>query len=402
MPRCALLVALGIALAACGADEPDGYGGTPIDFQLAGDPEDIRLYERLARAYERRTGARVRVIGVGDGKDHIAKLTSSFAARRAPDVFLLNYRNMGGFAARGVLAPVGGIDRSAFYAPPFQAFTYEDQLRCVPQNISSLVVYYNRDLLERAGVPRPGAAWTHEQFMDAARRLTRGDVHGAGLEPGAIRAAAFVWSGGGELTDDPVRPTRFTLDDPGARRGLEAMLAVAEVAPSAKEAESKSLEERFIAGELAMFFSSRREVPTFRTIDDFDWDVAPFPTVARPATVLHSDGYCVAKGGDVEAARRFVAFASGEEGQRILARGGRTVPSLKSVAASDAFLDPGRPPASSQVFLDAIPVMRALPTTRNWTAIEESVDLALEQAYYGRSSLDEAVARIEQETAGRF
>ena len=36
----------------------------------------------------------------------------------------------------------------------------------------------------------------------------------------------------------------------------------------------------------------------------------------------------------------FVAFATGEEGQTITALGGRTVPSLESVANSGAFLDP--------------------------------------------------------------
>ena len=46
------------------------------------------------------------------------------------------------------------------------------------------------------------------------------------------------------------------------------------------------------------------------------------------------------------------------------------MPSLRSVAESDAFLDPSQPPASSSVFLDTIPAIRQLPTISTWPEIE--------------------------------
>lgn len=406
MARPLTLVAIACALAAgCGDGGGGGKAGSgPLDFQFFGDAEEVRLYQQVAAAYERATGARVRVTGIGDRKDYLAKLTSSFAARRPPDVFLLNHRNMAVFAERGSLEPVAARLRNAddYYALPREAFTVDGQLQCVPQNASSLVVYLNLDLFESAGLGGPPADWNLAQFMEIAEKLTRGDVHGVGVEPGVIRVAPFVWGAGGELVDDTESPTRFAFDAGEGRAGLDALLAMARFGPSAKEAESKSLEERFLAGELAMFLSSRREVPTFRTIDAFDWDVAPLPVIAAPSTVLHSDGFCMAKAGDVQAAWRFVEFATGPEGQSILARGGRTVPSLKSVATSEAFLDPAQPPASSQVFLDSIEVMRRLPTTANWIAVEDAANLALEGAFYGRMSADEALRRIHAETDGKF
>ena len=51
---------------------------------------------------------------------------------------------------------------------------------CLPQNLSSLVVYYNRDLFDAAGVPYPEAGWTWAEFLDAAKALTR-DIDGDGL-----------------------------------------------------------------------------------------------------------------------------------------------------------------------------------------------------------------------------
>ncbi len=151
-----------------------------------------------------------------------------------------------------------------------------------------------------------------------------------------------------------------------------------------------------------MLLSSRRDVPLLRTITDFEWDVAPFPTDVEPASVLHSDGFCVAAGGDVEAAWDWVQFALGREGQEVLARSGRSVPSLRAVAESPAFLDPGESPARSQVFLDALEHMHRLPTTKNWTALEERADAILEELYYGRLGLDEALDRLARETDGQF
>ena len=152
-------------------------------------------------------------------------------------------------------------------------------------------------------------------------------------------------------------------------------------------------------GSLGMFLSSRREVPNFRTIEGFTWDVAAFPSAEERFSVLHSDAYCVPKAGNAAAAAAFVEYAAGPDGQRLLARSGRTVPSRPEVARSDDFLDPSKPPESSQVFLDAIPRIKRLPTDAQWTEAEDAADLALERMFYGDLSIDEAIERIDRETA---
>ncbi len=225
-----------------------------------------------------------------------------------------------------------------------------------------------------------------------------------GIDVNVIRTAPWVWSAGGELVDDPERPTRFTLDTPEARQGLENLLALQREgwAPTADEADAKAVDERFLDGSVAMLLSSRRDVPLLRTIDDFEWDVAAFPTDERPASVLHSDGFCMAKGGDGDAAWAWIEYALGPEGQEVLAQSGRSVPSLKAVAESPAFLDPADPPASSQVFLDALEHMQPLPVTQNWNGVEKLADDVLGQLYYGELEVDEALARLAQETDGKF
>jgi multiple sugar transport system substrate-binding protein len=394
-----VLVAV-LGLVACGDDDDSGGGSVDerISFQLFGDAEELEAYRDLVRRYREETGRSVQLIEIPDREAHLAKLLTSFGGGDPPDVFLINYRNFGGYAQRRVVDPPRDVNVGGLYPQSVDAFTVDGQLQCVPQNISSLVVYYNVDAFARAGVERPSRNWSYDDFVAAARALNAGDRHGVGVEPGIVRASAFVWAAGGEVVDRTNDPTRFALDTPEAKRGLSRLIALGEFAPSAKEAASRSLEERFMDGSLGMFLSSRREVPSFRTIERFRWDVAAFPQAERDHTVLHSDAYCVSKAGNPEAAHAFVRFASGFDGQTLLAESGRTVPSRKDVAGSPAFLVPSKAPESARVFLDAIPKIKRLPTDAQWTEAEDAADLALERAYYGDLSLDEAIERIERET----
>jgi multiple sugar transport system substrate-binding protein len=417
----AMLLAALLLLAGCGGsdDDQDGQENASVSFQVFGDAEELAAYREVVAAYERRKTGKVRLIEVADREAHLQKIATAFAGGQPPDVFLVNYRNFAGYAARGVLDPAGPrlerskvLRRRDYYSQPVKAFEYRGRLQCMPQNVSSLVVYYNRDLFREAGLQEPRSDWTFEEFRAAARRLTApapaGNAvrrYGVGLDPSIVRLAPFVWSAGGDIVDDPTDPQRFTLDTPRAREGLQAFLDLQggdRSAPTEIEAESKSLDERFLDGELGMFLSSRREVPTFRTIKDFAWDVAAFPRLREPASVLHSDAYCLPKGKRADAAWHFVEFAAGAEGQRILARSGRIVPSLRSVARSKTFLDPSKSPRSSRLFLDAIETMRRLPVASTWTELEDAVDLALKRAYYTELTVDETLERIERETKPVF
>jgi multiple sugar transport system substrate-binding protein len=406
MVRKVMVVAAALALAGCGEDgtEPAGKAPAPITFQVTGDPEETQVYGELVRAYKAATGGTVNIVNVPERDAHLAKLTTSFSAGRQPDVFLINYRNVGPFAARDVIEPVPrDFPRGDYFDIPIKAFEFGGKLQCVPQNASSLAVYVNLDAFAKAGVKVPKESWTYDEFIAAAEKLTDGKGnYGVGFDPNLIRTAPWVWAAGGELVDDDDAPTTFRFDTPEGRRGLQHMLDIRRkgLAPTFDEADSKGNDERFLEGSVAMYLSSRRDVPLLRTIKGFEWDVAPFPKDVEEASVLHSDGFCVSRGGKVAAARAFTEWSLGREGQEILAASGRTVPSLKAVAESDAFL--GQDPANSRVFLDALEHMHRLPTTEGWTEVEANANDVIESLYYGKLELDAALKRLAEETDGAF
>ncbi len=402
-----LFIILFVTLTACNT-KPES---NTVSFLVFGDPAEFAAYEKLVAAFEEaHPEIDVALGNIPSQGEYRQRLATEFSGGAPPDVMLLNYRRFATFADQGGLEPLGPyleksdiIQASDFYEPTIEAFMLNGQLWCIPQNVSSLVVYYNKDLFAAAGVPYPTNEWTRDDFVAAARALTQDtnhdgtiDQYGASIEPNIFRLAPFVWQNGGEIVDNPEQPTRLTLDSPEALAAFHWLvdLQVKEkVVPDAVAESAEESETRFLNGRLGMIFNSRRGVPTYRTITAFDWDIAPLPGGERESGILHSDAYCMAAASkNKEAAWTFIEFANSVDGQTIVAQSGRTVPSLKAVAESPAFLDPALPPANSQVFLETIPALGHVPLMTTWAAIEEAASEEIKRAFYGQVSVEEAAA----------
>ena len=410
-------VVLALLAAGCGDDDDDAAASgqsqrASITIQVSGEPDETAVYDLLLEAFEKEhTEIDGQVVPVARKADHIAKLVTSFAGGNPPDVFLLNFREYSQFVTRDAVLPLGerlagaGIDVASYHQPSLDAFTFDGDLQCMPQNISSLVVYWNKAVFQAAGVAPPETGWSWDDFRRTAAALTQGNVRGLGVEPSLIRLVPFVWSAGGKVVDDEANPTRLALDQPKSKEALSFLLGLVRdgYVPTAEEVAAQDLEARFIAGKLGMLLESRRVTPGFREVRTLDWDVAALPVDAQPATVLHADGFCIArKTKNPDAALAFVAFATGPEGQGISALNGRTVPSLKD-KADGAFLDPTSPPEHARVFLDAIPTIRRTPVLPTWTEIEDEAGLVLEKAFADPSySVDDVARDLDQATRELF
>ena len=98
----------------------------------------------------------------------------------------------------------------------------------------------------------------------------------------------------------------------------------------------------------------------------------------------------------------FIEFANTTEGQSIIARSGRTVPSLISIAESDSFLEPGLAPSRSRVFLDNAEIVRRVPVISTWEEIEDIASQEIERAFYGDVSAEEAARQTVKRTEEYF
>jgi multiple sugar transport system substrate-binding protein len=278
------------------------------------------------------------------------------------------------------------------------------------------VVYYNEDLFEAAGISLPTDGWSWDDFIEAAQALTTDtdgdgaiDRYGVVVEPSMYRMVSFIWGSGGEVVDDLDHPSTLTIDSPEALAGLEQFVSLGasgfNVVPPEEEVAAEADQDRFMRGGAGMYIQSRRPVPTLREIEGFDWNVVSLPVLDQPATVLHSDAFCMAADtANPDAVWSFIEFAGGEPGQLPMAETGRTVSSLIAVSESDVFLGgvpldcagacndgsppaspeavSSRPPANSQVYLDNIDVMHLLPSISTWVEVEDVFDAEFDRSLY--------------------
>ncbi|MBW3561104.1 MAG: sugar ABC transporter substrate-binding protein [Actinobacteria bacterium] len=413
----ATITVLALIAGACGSGNGTEDADIPLTFLLAANAEEVNGYEEMVAGFEEQTGLEVRMTPFARKSDLLARLTTGMSGGEPGDVFLVNWRTYGQFAAAGALAPVEPyleasqeLDAEMFAETPFDAFRYDGEtLSCMPQNTSSLVVYYHADLFEEKGLQPPREGWTWDDFVRTAEALTDGEHYGLGIDAELIKIAPWVWQNGGTFVDDPVTPTRLTLQDGATREALDWYLdlsLVHEVVPPDQEERSLDKLSRFLQGGLGMLLSSRVEVPTLRTIEDFDWDVGPLPAPtpdAEATTILHSDAYCISAGSDrKDDAWRLIEYAMGQRGQEILAESGRTVPSRTDVAESSAFLQPGSEPENSEVYLRNVERMRVSPTIGSWPKVEQVGDAIVEDLFYGRIPRDEGIERLHRETDPLF
>jgi multiple sugar transport system substrate-binding protein len=401
--------------AARAARPPDGRSPRTIAFSVWGDPAEKAAYEQLTASFNRReAGVTARLVHTPGQNDYLQRLAADFAAGAPADLILLNYRRFAAYAARGALEIIDPyvtsstlLQRAAFYPEAMAAFSRGGKLVGLPQNVSSLVIYINKGLFDRAGVPHPKDGWTWDDLLPVAKALTTGTgQYGIGIEPTTVRLAPFVWQNGGELVDDPAAPARLTLDRPESTEALQWFVDLQvrhKVAPDAAQQSAEDDESRFLNGRTAMFLDSRRAVPTLRTIKDFDWDVSPLPGRRQRASILHSDAYFLtAASRDKPGAWAFMEYANSPQGQTVVARTGRTVPSLRGVAESPAFLTAEAKPASNRVFLDAIPFVRRTINVEATEQIEQIVNNEIKRSFYGQASVAEAVETATARTAALF
>jgi multiple sugar transport system substrate-binding protein len=205
--------ALGLAAAACARETAASDTVTLELANWASHLEGAIEREVLDSFAAAHPGARVVQQNAGTGQaEYRERILTSIAAGAPPDVFLLDNIDVPAFAERGVLLDLRpflgrvGVDLAAYDSTVLAIFRRGDAVYALPKGSSPMVVLYNKDLFDRAGLPYPAADWTWDEFLAAAKVLTR-DTDGDGTIDQwgtAFDRRVFVWNswilaGGGDV-----------------------------------------------------------------------------------------------------------------------------------------------------------------------------------------------------------
>lgn len=101
------------------------------------------------------------------------------------------------------------LTREQYYPGVLQSAIYEERCYGLPWIANPLIVFYNQDLFDEAGIPYPSpdGGWTWEEFIDIAKRLTttKEDAFGNNYKQygyvvdGWPNIETFIWAGGGDI-----------------------------------------------------------------------------------------------------------------------------------------------------------------------------------------------------------
>lgn len=337
----------------------------------ATDPE-ADVYRMLAQQFKEQVMPNVtveteHVVGV----DYFEKLNTLIASGVEPEVMMWTTKNLASAVVKGVFAELDGFLKKSRTYRKEDIFPVEwakniwfGKLWALPLTHSPLVIYFNRDMFDKAGLPGPSQRWddpnwTWDAHLDLAKKMTQpgGPKPQFGYDNGTSwwSVQPFMWSNGGDyLSDDH---TKVQIDSPAV---VEAFQWVADfwtkhhVSPLRGELQGSSVQQ-LINGQLAMFAAITSTAPVLvAQAQDVRWDVAALPRRREKAQTRNPqlNAGLSAKLRAAEESWRFLEYLCGEPGMRALARLHRGLPANQKVARSEDWLTPGAT-VNWKVFLDA-------------------------------------------------
>ncbi|MDO5727294.1 MAG: sugar ABC transporter substrate-binding protein [Bowdeniella nasicola] len=336
---------------------------TTVTFRLW-DESAAKAYEESFEAFTSHNpdiNVKVEVLAWGD---YFEQLPLDLQSGDMADIFWMNSSSYGRYADNGNLMNIGealGNDHDAWVEATAELYERDDTLWGVPQIWDSIALFYNKDLVEEAGVDPANLTWAPgggdgDTLVEAATKLTKDDN---GKHPGeegfdpdsrvqyGFNSQAdlqaiyidFLAENGAMYQDGD----EFAFNSPQGIETFEYLVDLVNthhVAPSAAETNVNGdlARELFMQGKLGLFQSGPYSLPDIQENADFSWGLAPM--VAGPegrVSVVHS----VAAVGNADtphkdATIKVLKWIGSKDGQVALASSGAAFPAV--VDAQDEYV----------------------------------------------------------------
>ena len=334
-----LLVVMGFFAFAAGNKEASSAGGrVEISYTFWGSPQELIDTTNTAIRFNNSQDKILVKVEQIPWEVYETVLRTRATAGMMPDAGMLLEGSVASFAKANLLA-----NAATMYAAndmPLESVTFKDT-RGNPVAYSSsneiLMLFYNKDMFDKAGVAYPPAdvanAWTWDQFVDAARKLT---FDTAGRNPGAagfdknnisqygvlVENLAWqleVWalSNGGGFYN--ANGTEVVIDSPAAVEAIQKVAdlhLVQNVSPFSPGLTDDGVQRSMLAGNVAMTTNGQWNVGTAFPGSGINYGVAPLPYMKEKVTINTSGAAVVFNTGNAQrtaAAMEFIKFMTDVE-----------------------------------------------------------------------------------------
>ena len=258
----AALLAGGTALAAAAPAAASGDAVTLSYFTFSAAPDHLEDLDAIITAFEAANPNITIEVQTAAYDDYFTSLQTQIAGGSAPDTFELNYENFVSFAASGALLDLessapGTVDKAVYFPKAYDAFNYKGVQLGVPESFSVVVLIYNKDLFDKAGLAAPT---TYDTIQKAAQALN-GKNGVAGITLATAPGSSFTeqtfeylaQANGCELVDND---KKVTLDSPQCVRTFDFYSNLAKNYSVKGNQTDDSTRATYFAGKAAMIIWS--------------------------------------------------------------------------------------------------------------------------------------------------
>lgn len=287
--------------------------------------------------------------------DYVTKLNTMASSNSLPDTAMMMESQVIKWAVNDKLLDISNMYSGNEAPLDSLAFKYNGKAVAYSAANEVLLLYYNKDIFDKAGLPYPPAsadkAWTWQEFVDVAKKLTK-DKNGktpsdAGFDTQNIvtyganfNTISWMWpvlalsNGGGLVSQDG---KELLLGKPET---IEAAQAIADlnlkehVAPTpATLATFPTLDVTLLSGKVAMATSGQWEIGVSlknSLKDGLHYGVGVLPKMKTPVT-LNTGGPNVifSSTKNAEAAKTFMKWYTNEDNNISLIQSGVWMPTSK-------------------------------------------------------------------------
>lgn len=366
-------------------DEPPAADTTAtLDiFDFGGDPVKQVYGEAIARFNQRYPNVSVNdnyfPIPNGDWAQYINQLRTRVASGLNTDIVAMAIEGARLTIAQDLVSPIDDLIAGDSQAQTIledvnpvlhDSLKYQDATYYMTREWNNMIVHYNTQLFEEAGLERPSSDWTWDDFLDTALTLTKGEggnkVFGFaipffnfGLTPW------FYTNGTSVLTPDW---SASNLDDPKMLESVKfvhSLLHEHGVSPSVEGTDPFSL---FSSGRAAMTAGGRWPLATYQANGFTTFDIQNWPQKEAATTVFGSGGWAISRASqNVSLAWELIKELSSFETNAAVAGIGAAIPAMESATQIETFQEI---PEHADLFYGSLQDAQPVPAPANFTEVQ--------------------------------
>lgn len=323
--------------------------------------------------------------------DFKKQLSVGMVAGKLPDLVVIDNPDHAAYAQMGLFADVSKYVSkwsNQFFPGPWKSATLNGKIYGVPFTSNCLALFYNSDMLQKAGV-QPPQTWT--ELRAAAKKLAGDSVFGLGIsavksEEGTFQFLPWLLSSGAKIDK---------LDSKEAVKSFTILADLVKDGSMPKEVinwTQADVEKQFAAGKLAMMVNGPWNIPAVKNdAPDMKWGVVKIPKDKIFSSVLGGENFGVVKGKNVAAACKFLQFVGSPQIMREYEIRFNMFPPRQDVATDQAWTkDP-----VMQVFMDEMKYAMPRGPHPKWPEISNAMSTALQEVLTGAKT-PEAAAKDAQ------